>query len=272
MHNKKFAVNIFGNERFRKSPGYLPYYYLLSFVVVSITDIVLLFFHSGNSGILQLTPYDIVYSLAGIYIGGLSLVFIHNASHNSFAPDSPWINRLIGEIAGHHQLYGFLGWKTAHAIHHHYPDDQERDPHPPGKLGFWQYFIAMRKMLGATLTEYYLDTWENNSKYKRMWILNNLCGFLGLWVRLLFWYLLLGPKLFIVLYLPSYLSNMYFSTQLNYYAHVPVPEKEGSFEIINLNHNFLYKFMNTIFFGLFFHKNHHLKPYLFNPAKLSKST
>src|ERR1700685_557920 len=65
----------------------------------------------------------------GFYAGGISAVFIHNATHGSF-PSRP-LNWLAGQAAGLHQLWGFTGWKLIHLVHHQYSDDGEHDTHPP---------------------------------------------------------------------------------------------------------------------------------------------
>ena len=75
---------------------------------------------------------------------------------------------------------------------------------------------------------------------------------------------------------PSFPSNVYWSeTHLhtglsldafNYYTHEQQPD--GSVEVVNLDMNLYYRFCNTFLFGVFYHKNHHDKPNLFNPMRL----
>jgi fatty acid desaturase len=261
----KFNIKTFGENRFEKDPYYFFRYYLISAIIFVILDALLYLFHFNPSVEFQLSPYVFVYPLIAFYGAGLSLIFIHNASHRTFP--SSWINTICGELAGLHQLYGVVGWKTAHMLHHAYPDDPERDPHPPGHMSFSQYFFGMRKNFGPVLDRYFVQCWGESKKYLLFWRANNYLGLFGIFLRLLFWYLLLGPTLFFLLYVPSYFFFHLIGVVLNYYTHIPSPKADGTFEILNLNNTFFYKFMNFLFFGLFFHKNHHLKPGLFNPSR-----
>src|SRR5271156_6020646 len=61
----------------------------------------------------------------GIYAGGLSVVYIHNAAHNNFR--WRWLNESFGHIAGTHQLWGFKGWQLIHIVHHQYMDIDAMD-------------------------------------------------------------------------------------------------------------------------------------------------
>jgi len=72
-------------------------------------------------------------------------VLMHNAAHTNFRPR--WLNRALGEICGFLQGMGFLGWKTAHGIHHRCPDDSFFDVHPPLKEPFWKFVGEMKVMI-----------------------------------------------------------------------------------------------------------------------------
>jgi len=71
-------------------------------------------------------------------------------------------------------------------------------------------------------------------------------------------------------YIPSYLSMTLFFAHFNYYTHRP--RGKDSVEILNLNYNPFYKFLNFLSFGAYFHKNHHRKPSLFNPAGIGEDS
>ena len=91
-------------------------------------------------------------------------------------------------------------------------------------------------------------------------------------VRLVFWFLLLGPSVFVLLYVPSYIFNYFFFSHFNYYTHRLDPNsREGQFEVLNLSDGYYYRLTNLIFFGIYHHRTHHSKPYLFNPQKLVSS-
>lgn len=249
--------------KFAKNP-----YYFLSCFAFSI-----FFFIAADYVLIiqgRLKPFDVSFSLfhfllipLGIVAGGMSAIFIHNAAHGCFGPK--WLNRLIGEIAGTQQLYGFLGWKTAHILHHIYPDDPRKDPHAPMDLTFRQYAVTMPFRLTSKVTQYYFVIWGEGRKYKIIWKLNSFCGFWGLWSRLIFWYLILGHSGFLFFFIPSYIFNNFIFPHLNYYTHRPYKNEQEKFEILNLNHNLYYKVANAIFFGIYYHKNHHLDSSFFNP-------
>jgi fatty-acid desaturase len=262
----KIDFNIQG--QFGTDPYFFLRYYATCLILFFVLDVGLLVFYQSNPLHLPYAHWQWLLIPVGCYLGGLSAVFIHNATHGSFRPR--WLNRVIGEITGHHQLYGFLGWRTSHIIHHRYPDDPDRDPHPSLHLCYSEFSKRMRTSLSRVLTKNYFDVWPNDRKHRRIWKLKNFCGFGGMLMRLAFWYLLLGPSLFVFLYLPSYAFNYFFFTHFNYFTHRPSPTKNGTFEVHNLDHGPYYTIMNLTHFGIYFHKNHHVKPFLFNPRSLDR--
>lgn len=147
-----------------------------------------------------------------------------------------------------------------------HPDDPIEEPHAPISLTYPQYALTMVARLNRCLSRNCFATWGNERKYQKIWQLNPYCGLFGLIARILFWYLFLGTAGFLFFFIPSYLFNNILFTHLNYYSHRPHSKENGNFEILNLNHNLYYKFMNSIFYGIYFHKNHHLKPSLSNPC------
>lgn len=198
----------------------------------------------------------------GIYIGGLSAVFIHNASHNSFP--YRWLNELCGHLAGIHQLWGFMGWKLIHLIHHHYSDVVGRDPHAPNGRSFWKFACVMFLESSARISERYREHWGTGLKttllHKAV-----LVVFLGLVaLNTAFWYMLLGPEAFLLCYIPSYIANHLLFVDINYTAHPTNPET-GETAAANLDNTLYYKIANFLWFGIYYHANHHRKPLLFNP-------
>jgi len=269
MESGRKQLDTRGIRKFSQDSCYFLKYYAWSAVLFSIIDVSLLMLWDKNPLHVALSPIYLVFIPFGLYLGGLSAVYIHNAAHGSFRPR--WLNRVAGELAGTHQLYGFVGWRTAHIIHHHYPDDQERDPHPPLNLSFWEFSYGMRSQLQKVLTNSYFDIW-GRSESQRIWKIKNLCGYFGMAVRLVFWFLLLGPSVFVLLYVPSYIFNYFFFSHFNYYTHRLDPNsREGQFEVLNLSDGYYYRLTNLIFFGIYHHRTHHSKPYLFNPQKLVSS-
>ncbi|MBV9385027.1 MAG: fatty acid desaturase [Chroococcidiopsidaceae cyanobacterium CP_BM_ER_R8_30] len=204
----------------------------------------------------------------GVIVGLYSAAMIHNAAHTNIKPQ--WLSRLIGEICGLHQLGGFVGWVITHYLHHCFPDDLEKDPHPPHNLQFWKFADEMKNTIRGALTRSYFETWGEAEKYQRIWTRLEILLLINRFLRALLWLLIFGPISFTFFFVPSYISNVLIFYHFNYYTHRQTQEEVG--EIMNLNHNIYYKLMNTLLFGTYFHKNHHLNPNLFDPRKLKMTS
>lgn len=200
--------------------------------------------------------------LFSVYWGCLSDVFIHNATHGSFRPRV--LNSIIAELTGLHQLYGFKAWQFSHLIHHRYPDHPQLDAHYPGDKGYWKFTLTTIPMTSRILTFFYFRTWGVTQKSKLYWRLTSIFWFLSFICRASFIFLMLGPFLFKLFFIPSYISMILFAGVINYYTHRR--NKKNEMEIYDLNTG-LFKVLNIILFGVFSHKTHHLHPSLFNPAK-----
>ncbi len=201
----------------------------------------------------------------GIYVGGLSCVYIHNATHQSFP--NRFLNELGGHIAGIHQLWGFTGWKLIHLIHHQYSDNIEHDPHPPADLPFSIFLRRMFLRSSRVMTKRYREHWGES---RRTQILHGavLVTFLVMTSGFLaFWYILLGPELFLLGYLPSLAWNHYMFAHINYYCH-PKNEDGKTTAAANLTGGLYYKLANLLWHGIYYHGNHHKKPMLFNPRHM----
>lgn len=247
--------------RFSKDPRYLHNYQLKALLFFTAVDLLL-----GPSFYWEFhwSAGDFVLPLLGLYLGALSIVAIHNATHGSFRPR--WLNAWMGELAGSLQPHGFPGWRVAHQIHHNYPDDPVLDPHFPGKKSFWQFARQMTAAANVRIVLFYFRRWpqtpENLAHWKRVYFISIAASL----ARGLAFFLCLGPKNFILWVVPAYLGAAIFQTHFNFATHRPTTE--GKFEILNLNHNWIYKLMNQLLFGIYFHKNHHKNERLFNPSHL----
>lgn len=197
----------------------------------------------------------------GLLLGIISASLMHSAAHGSIRPI--WLGRVVGELCGLQQLVGFQEWTLAHHIHHRYADDAVQDPHPPLDFSFWKYGLRMKFAIANKFTFYYFQAWGKTPRASKIWLLTGPFIALNCYMRSLIWLFFLGPLGFIFFFLPSYFSNMVFYAHFNYYTHRPMAN--GNYEILNLDHNALYRALNAVTFGAYYHKNHHLKPYLFNP-------
>ena len=89
--------------------------------------------------------------------------------------------------------------------------------------------------------------------------------YVSLVARVLCWYWFLEPTLFVAFFIPAYVTNVVVFAHINFATHSTLAD--GSVVITNLNHNWYYRLVNTIGSGVYFHRNHHLKPGLYNPAR-----
>lgn len=217
----------------------------------------------------NMTSWHLLWVPLGIYLGGMSAVFIHNATHRSFPNQT--LNEFCGELAGVHQLWGFTGWRLIHLIHHQYSDDVEHDPHPTKGRYFGEYLRNMFIRSSRTVSKRYRAHWGETPRTARLQTLG-LVAFVAMALSCLaFWFMLLGPVGFVLGYIPSYLTNHYMFAHINYFCH-PVNPETGETAAANLNHHLGYKIANFLWCGIFFHGNHHRKATLFNPRHLKART
>ena len=213
-------------------------------------------------------PWHLLLLPLALYLGGLSVIYIHNATHNSFP--NILLNRFFGHLAGMHQLWGFSGWKLIHIIHHQYTDNADLDIHSPKGMTFGQYFLKMFYFPSQVISKRYYEHWGDTPKTRasrKFSFSLFLCLVLS---NLYFWYLLLGPEGMVFFYIPSFFSAYYLFAHLNYFGH-PVDAVTGETHPVNLNHNWYYKIANYIWHGIYYHENHHKRPLAFNPKYVSIS-
>ena len=241
--------------------------FCIQMVMVTALSALLYFYHSPEFYQWHFSLWDLALIPLGIYVGGVSAVFIHNATHNSFR--SPFWNEVCGYLSGLHQLWGFMGWKLIHLVHHQYSDSKDMDPHPPGDLSFWQFGKRMFILSSRKISERYREHWGENPKTLMLQKYVNILFPVMTLLTLIGWVILLGPVVFVFFYIPSYISNHLLFIDVNYSAH---PKDEtGTTKATNLDHNFYYKFANRFWFGIYYHGNHHRRPTLFNPKHMSVS-
>lgn len=160
--------------KFMKDQYQFLRYFAISFFVFLALDLVLLVrplpwcsieFFWGH---LLLLPVGVLF---GYYSGS----GIHNATHRNLTPF--WLNPIAGELFATQQAYGFIGYKTAHLIHHCYPDDPELDPHPPDGLPFWKFLLGMKKTMMRCLNRFYFAQFGDTPKTRRIFRVKNFFGF-----------------------------------------------------------------------------------------------
>lgn len=196
----------------------------------------------------------------------LCSVFIHNCSHMNFPRP---INRLVGEICGLIVLTRFASWEIIHRRHHKYSDDPQKDPHPvtPATVGYWRFFWAMIINVETQLQQQFYelhggDTPENRRFEKRRAYTSYATNL----VLIACWYVFLGPIGFFFFFVPASIIGVLHLAHFNWSTHNAAKPAEG-FHPVNLDEGFFW-LGNRLWFGIYYHANHHKYASLFNPRHL----
>jgi stearoyl-CoA desaturase (delta-9 desaturase) len=189
-------------------------------------------------------------------------VLIHNASHGNF-PKS--INRIVGELCGVLVLTRFASWEIVHRRHHRYSDDPERDPHP-AERSYWRYVINTFINVEKQLQQQYFDIYGDTPKNRRYERFRAIVSFASGALVIALWYFVLGPAGFFLLFLPASVGGALFVIHFNWCGH-NAHTKDGVIAPVNLDHGW-YWLGNRLFFGIYYHGNHHKMAMLFNPRKM----
>jgi fatty-acid desaturase len=201
--------------------------------------------------------------LAAAYVQVMAGVFVHNCSHVNFPKP---INRFVGELCGMIVGTRFASWEILHRQHHKYSDDVVKDPHPL-LPGFWRYFVLIMLLnLEKNLRLQYLERWGDTPKNRRLDTFRTLFSFVTGLALMGFWFVLMGPIGFFFVFFPALVVGAIHVSHFNWSTHGGGLRTEG-FEPINRDDGF-YWFGNRIWFGIYFHANHHTNAGLFNPMKL----
>lgn len=184
---------------------------------------------------------------------------IHNAGHGNFPR---WVNRWLGEWAGAWLGYGFTSFILIHSLHHAFADD-EHDPVAPRGQTFWSYWLAPLRLPTKRARFYLRACHQGEPGYEFIARGEAVLFHLNLVLRVLLWFVLCGPTLFVSGYVVSIISNVSILAHINFACHRN--HDDGSIEVVNLDHTLYYRLANLVTSGGYFHKNHHLYPRLFDP-------
>ncbi|MDD4976924.1 MAG: fatty acid desaturase [Bacteriovorax sp.] len=242
----------------KKNPLFLLKHYLRDFFLLSIVNYLLYTFHSPFHFHPQLWHGFLF--LFSIPTGWIIASFLHNTGHGNIK--SLFINNFLGEFCGHFVGYGFTNFILVHTLHHNY-SDQQFDPVSPEGMSFLCFALAPTKYMIARTKDYLLFVHGKNKHYKVILNTQTVIFYINLILRLIFWFLLLGPHFFLFFYLPAVASNILILAHINYVCHRDF--EDGSVEVFNMDHNLYYKIANFITIGGYYHKSHHLKLNLFDP-------
>ncbi len=204
--------------------------------------------------------------LPATYLMIMTHVFIHNASHGNFPKP---INRIVGEICGVIVLSKFASWEIIHRRHHRHSDDPRFDPHPATRR-YWPYVIATLINVEKQLQAQYFEIHGDTPEARRYEQLRSVFSFVSGLSLVAMWFTVLGAPLLIVVYLPAFFLSALFVIFFNWAGHNAHTEAE-KIEPANLDTG-IFWVLNRMFFGIFYHGNHHKMSMLFNPMKMPSTT
>ena len=211
----------------------------------------------------QTVPWGLAMILASLPTTLIVSTFLHNAAHKNFF-NNGLVSRIMGEACAVFQLVGFPDWHIVHNMHHRYSDEVENDPHPTQGLTFWQFLNSFKTTIGQTLRRNYFERHGENEKTRKTWAQLSYVLPVNQLLKALFWFLVLGPVVFSFFFVATIVNKNLLYADFNYSTHA---SDDDTVEIKNLDNNLFYRIVNKTCFGLYFHKNHHLNPNLFDPRK-----
>ncbi|MFK7990162.1 MAG: fatty acid desaturase [Sandaracinaceae bacterium] len=220
---------------------------------------------SGFEGLLpDWNPLYLALLPVAAYVSIMAHVFIHNASHGNF-PKA--INRIVGEICGAIVLTKFASWEITHRRHHRYSDDSEKDPHP-AERGYWRYAFNTLIKVELQLRQSYFDVYGDTPATRRYESVRSLVSFASGLMLMAFWFFLMGPGGFFMLFLPAFVGAALFVIHFNWAGH-NAHNPDETIAPADLDHGWFW-LGNRLFFGIYYHGTHHRMSMLFNPMKAPK--
>jgi stearoyl-CoA desaturase (delta-9 desaturase) len=196
----------------------------------------------------------------------LAHVFIHNASHRNF-PRA--VNRIVGEVCGVIVVTKFASWEIVHRRHHRHSDDPALDPHPATR-DYWAYAMATLVNVEKQLQQQYFEVHGDTPAARTYERWRSRLSFVSGAMLFLAWYALLGAPIFIELFAPAFVFAALFVIFFNWAGH-NAHLSEGAIEPTNIDTG-IFWILNRMFFGIFYHGNHHKTPSLFNPMNMRTSS
>lgn len=244
--------------QFKRDPHFYVKYDGL-FAAAALVFIGVLTFIGYQAPVAEVTWWVPLLLLPATYVVIMAHVFIHNASHGNF-PRA--INRIVGEICGVIVLTKFTSWEIVHRRHHRSPDDPDQDPHPAERR-YWPYALHTLVRVEQQLQNEYYDCHGDSPESRRYERFRSIWSFFTSAIAIVAWFVLLGPVLFFVVFLPASVLAGLFVIHFNWTGH-NAHTKDQKIEPVNLDSGYFW-WGNRLFFGIYYHANHHRVARVFNP-------
>lgn len=244
--------------QFKRDPRFYFRYDAIHFFFNLVVLATFYFSHYHRALQVPLWAFPWVFLLA-TYLHIVANLFIHNAVHGNFPRP---INRVVGELLGLVIITRFASWEIVHRRHHRYSDDRERDPHPIVP-NFFRYVVFTITNVEKQLQQEYLDIHGDTPATRRYEKWRARLSYITNLTLLACWCTVLGPTVFLTIFLPTSLLGALFVIHFNWCTHNATSPSED-FKPVNLDTGY-YWWGNRIFFGIYMHANHHRMARLFNP-------
>jgi fatty-acid desaturase len=250
-------------SKFRKDRLYLIKYFSIQIIVfIFILALQLHLTSIVHPFKIEMTIWSLILLPLGLIIGVKAPALMHNCVHRNLRPTI--LNFISGEIVGVYILLGLAPFELNHTMHHAHADT-DLDPHNPFSKKFLPFFFANNFGGTGPVLAKYLQFHGENKTNRMLFNLTIFMHFIGVPMRIAFWFLLLGPTFFVTFFIPSYIFHMFVFAHINFITHET--QTDGKVKVLNLNSNIYYKFVNYFGDGVYFHKNHHANPGHYNPQK-----
>lgn len=244
---------------FKTKRFFLTGYFSLQVVIVSLMT--LWFANYPLIAVAPLTREEIFLLIPlAFYLGIKIPTTMHNCFHRNLGR---W-SHLVGELTSLFVLLSY-GIMCINHTFHHVHSDTELDPHNPEGKSFFYFFLTASFSGVGIIERAFLKRHGFSIGMRALFKLNIFLHWIGIPVRLAFWYFFLGHELFLFLYLPAFAVYFFSFAHVNYITHGT--DESGKQTVFNMNSNLWYKLVNAIGDGVYFHKNHHANPGLYNPMK-----
>ncbi|MEC7278314.1 MAG: fatty acid desaturase [Bdellovibrionota bacterium] len=209
--------------------------------------------------------HDLLWLIPIGFLFGIKLpTLMHNAAHENLKEG----NIIIGELSALVTLISFGIVCINHKFHHAFADT-DKDPHRPEGKSFGTYVLTCLHSGVAIIRrgyyKYHGESFTNRMLYQFCVVMH----FSLIPLKLMAWHSILGTTFFALFYLPSFLSFIFTFAHVNYITHSV--DERGKSVVSNMNSNIWYQFVNFLADGIYFHKNHHINPNLYNPMDLEES-